>query len=83
LYPWAPRILLDETSSYTSRESVVALRKSGCHFGKEHDRFLRITPCREDEPVCCDESSNPVGPLCYFYVTIFKKGPFAPPVIYF
>ena len=29
-----------------------------CHFGKEDDR-LKIVPCREDELVCCDESSDP------------------------
>jgi len=71
VYLWAPQNLLDETSSYTSRETVVALRKSGCHFGKEHDRFVRIIPCREDEPVCCDESSDLDGPLCFFYATVF------------
>jgi len=30
-------------------------------------------PCREDELVCCDESSDPNGPFFYFYTTIFKK----------
>jgi len=30
-------------------------------------------PCREDELVCCDESSNPDSPFCYFYTIIFKK----------
>ena len=73
MYPWAPKTLLDETSFYTSSERVVTLRKSGCHFGKAHDRFVRIAACREDKPVCCDESSNPEGPFCFFYATIFKK----------
>ena len=70
LYRWAPQNLLDETSSYTSHELIVTLRKNGCHFGKEDDK-LRIVPCREDEPVCCDESSDLDGPLCFFYATVF------------
>ena len=73
MYPWAPKNLLDETSFYTSRERVVTLRKSGYHFHKAHDRFVRITACREDEPMCCDESSDPKGPFCFFYATVFKK----------
>ena len=39
LYPWAPQNLLEEFSIYTSREKIVALRKSECqnkcHFGRE------------------------------------------------
>ena len=64
--------LLHETSGYTSHELIIILRKSKCHFGKEDDR-LRIVPCRVDELVCCDESSNPEGPFCFFYATVFKK----------
>jgi len=44
-----------------------------CIFGREHDRALKLVPCREDEPVCCDESSDPDGPFCYFYAIFFKK----------
>jgi len=73
MYPWAPKNLLDETSFYTSRERVVTLRKSGCHFGKAHDRFVIILARKEDEPVCCDESSDPEGPFCFFYTIVFKK----------
>ena len=29
--------------------------------------------CREGEPICCDESSDPDGPFCYFCATFFKK----------
>jgi len=32
-----------------------------------------MVECREDEPICCDESSNPDGPFCFFYATFFKK----------
>jgi len=42
MYPWALKTLLDKTSLHTFRERVVTLRKSGCHFGKAHDRFVRI-----------------------------------------
>ena len=62
----------NETSSYTSHELIVTLRKSGCHFGKEDDR-LNIVPCREDKPICCDESSDPEDTFCFLYATIFKK----------
>ena len=30
-------------------------------------------PCRVDEPVCCDESSDPGGPFCFIYATVFKN----------
>jgi len=73
MYPWAKKELLNETSFYTTRERIRNLRKSGCSFGKKHDRFVRIAECREDEPVCCDESSNSEGPLCFFYATLFNK----------
>jgi len=58
---------------YTSRELIMALRKGECKFSKENDRSLRIIPCREDEPVYCDESSDPKGPFSYFYTTVFKR----------
>jgi len=82
LYPWTSLNFLDETSSYTSHELIVTLRKNGCHFGKEDDR-LRIVSCREDEPVCYDESSDPKGPICFFYTIVFKKIPFASPLNHF
>jgi len=63
LYPWAPQNLLKETSMYTSRELIVALRKSKCFFGKENDRAIRLIPYQESEPVCCDELSDLEGPF--------------------
>jgi len=48
-------------------------RPKKCIFGRENDRGLKLVPCREDEPICCDESLDPDGPFCYFYTTIFKK----------
>jgi len=73
MYPWAQRNLLTESSFNTTREHIRSLRKSGCSFGKRHDRFIRIVECREDEPVCYDEFSDPKGPFCLFYATLFKK----------
>ena len=73
MYPWAKKNLLNETSFYTTRERIRNLRKSGRSFGKRHDRFIRIAKCKEDEPVCCNESLDPEGPLCFFYATLFKK----------
>ena len=51
----------------------MALRKNECKFDKENDRSLKIISCREDEPAYCDESSDPEGPFCYFYATVFKR----------
>jgi len=63
LYRWAPTALLNETSSFTSLESIVAYRNQTCHkshvFGKDHDKFVRMVACREGESVCADESSDP------------------------
>jgi len=73
LYPWAPQNLLEEVSIYTSREMIVALRKSKCSFGKESNIALRLIPCREDEPVYCDEASDHEVPFCYFYAIVFKR----------
>ena len=48
-------------------------RSKKCTLGRENDRSIKLGPCREDEPICCDESSNPNGPFCYFYTTVLKK----------
>jgi len=73
MYPWAKNDLLNETSFYTTRERIRNLRKSGCSFGKRHDRFIRITECREEELVCYDESSDLEGLFYFFYGNLFKK----------
>ena len=78
LYHWAPVDLLEETSIFTSLESIATYRKrQTCHpsrvFGKDHDKFVRIMTCREGEPVCADEASDPEGPLCFIYSTIFWR----------
>ena len=75
--PWAFDTLLGETSIYTSLEEIVLYMKSErpkkCIFSGKNDRGLKLVPCREDEPICCDESSDQDGPFCYFYTTVFKK----------
>jgi len=78
LYRWAPTALLEETSTFTSLESIATYRKKqtchkSCVFGKDHDKFVRIVACREGEPVCADEASDPEGPFCFIYSTIFRR----------
>jgi len=77
VYPWASDTLLEETTIYTSSEEIVRYMKSEqpkrCILGREDDKGLRVLPCRKDELVCCDESSDPDGPFYYFCNTIFKK----------
>ena len=78
LYRWASAALLNETSSFTSSESIAAYRKKKtCHklwvFGKDRDKYVRMVACREGEPVCADESSDPEGPFCFIYSTIFRR----------
>ena len=34
---------------------------------------MRVVPCRVNQPVFYDESSDSEGPLCFIYSTIFKK----------
>jgi len=70
LYPWAPSNLLEETSEFTTHESIVLYRKSeSCH----KSGVMRVVPCNVNEPVCCDESLDSEGPFCSIYSTIFKK----------
>ena len=78
MFPWAPSPLLEETSEFTTRDKIVLYRKrehpeKKCLFGREDDRFVRVVPYREDEPVCCDEASDPDCPFCFFYSTVFQK----------
>ena len=78
LYPWASSDLLGETSEFTTFVSIMTYRKSehpkkNCLFGKEHDKFVKVVPCRVGEPVCCDKSSDPEGSFYFIYSTIFQK----------
>jgi len=78
LYRWAPDALLKEISSFTSLVSITAYRKKQtCHksrvFGKDHDKYVRMVPCRVGEPVCSDESSDPERPFCFIYSRVFQR----------
>ena len=70
--------LLEETSTFTTLKSITGYRKKqSCHpsrvFGKDHDKYVRKVGCREGEPVCSDEASDPEGPFCFIYSTLFRK----------
>jgi len=70
--------LLEETSTFTSLESITTYRKKqNCHpsrvFGKDHDKFMRIVAYRKGELVCSDEASDPKGPFCFIYSTTFQR----------
>ena len=78
LYRWEPMDLLEETSTFTTLESIATYRKKQtCHpsrvFGKGHNKFVRIVACREGEPMCADEAFDPEGPFCFIYSTIFRR----------
>ena len=78
LYHWAPDTLLKETSSSTSLASITAYRKKQTYhksrvFGKDHNKYLRMVPCRVGEPVCSDESSDAEGPFYFIYSTVFER----------
>jgi len=78
LYHWAPDALLKETSSFNSLASIAAYRKKQTYhksrvFGKDHDKFVRMVPCRVGELVCSDESSDSEGPFCFVYSTVFRR----------
>ena len=68
LLGWCLALFHQETSILTSLASIAVYRKKqtchkSCVFGKEHDKFVRVVPCRVGEPVCSDESSDPKGPF--------------------
>jgi len=78
LYHWAPDALLKETSNFTSFASIATYRKKhtchkSCVFGKDHNKFVRMVPCRVGKPVCSNESSDPEGPFCFIYSTVFRR----------
>ena len=78
LYCWAPVDLLEKTSTFTILESIATYRKKqSCHpsrvFGKDHDKYVQMVACRKGEPVCSDEASDPEGPFCFIYSTLFRR----------
>jgi len=42
-------------------------------MSKRYEDNVKTVECREGEPICYDESSNPGGPFYFFYATFFKK----------
>lgn len=64
--------MIKETSIYTTRSKIRELRESG-GLSKTDENLVKVVVCGEDEPVCCDESSDPNGPFCFFYITFFTK----------
>jgi len=42
-------------------------------MSKRYEGNVKTVECRKGEPICCDESSYPGGPFCFFYATFFKK----------
>ena len=78
LYRWAPDSPITETSKITSFKEIKAYKESEsneklCIFGKEHDRFVKVFPCREGVPVCVDDRADPEEPFFFAYSTIFKR----------
>ena len=43
-------------------------------FGREHDAYVLVRPCREGEPVCADDRTNPAEePFFFMYFSIFMQ----------
>ena len=79
LYHWAPEALLAETSKITTLEDLEAYKDSERDedksriFGKEHDRFVKVMPCRKGELVCADDAMDAEDPFFFLYATVFKR----------
>ena len=78
LYRWAPDELLAETSKITSNKDVITYREGEADekhrvFGREHDAYVSVQPCRKGEPVCADDRASPKEPFFFMYFTIFKR----------
>jgi len=78
LYHWASDELLAETSKITSNKDVNAYKEGESDekfqiFGREHDAYVSVQPCRESEPVCVDDHARPEEPFFFMYSTIFKR----------
>jgi len=42
-------------------------------LSKKDQGLVKVVACREDEPICNDELSDPDGPFFFLYATFFKK----------
>ena len=77
LYHWAFYELLTETSKITSYKDVTSYKESESDekfriFGREHDAYVSVRPCREGKPVCVDDRASPKEPFFFMYSTVFK-----------
>ena len=64
--------LLEETSIFTTHLRIRELRESR-GLSKTHERLVKVIECGENEPVCCDWSSNPKGPFCFSIQLCLQK----------
>jgi len=71
LIPLGSPNLISKTSSYSSHDKIVALRKKKCCFGRE-DNWIFLDPCSPNEPMGCDETLSPGNPFCYIYATMME-----------
>jgi len=82
LYPWAPPNFLTKTSSNTSHEKIVTLRKSKCHFGKEDD-WIFLDPCEVDD-LCVVLNPYPLtDPFATSTPLFLKESFFISPYLFF
>jgi len=77
LYRWASNSLLAETSQITSFKDIEAYKEGESDekyrvFGREHDVYVKVLPCREGEPVFVDDRVDPGDPFFFMYSTTFK-----------
>jgi len=78
LYRWALDSLFAETSQIKTFKDVDVYKEGESDekfriFGREHDRFVKVRPCRDGEHVCLDDRADPKEPFFFMYSTIFKR----------
>jgi len=78
LYHWALDSLLAENSQINTFKDINEYKKSEYDekfhvFGREHDLYVKVLPCKEGEPVCVDDRASPEEPLFFMYAITFKR----------
>ena len=78
LYHWASQDLLAETSKFICNKDVITYNEGEADekyrvFGREHDAYVSVQPCREGKPVCIDDRANPEKPFFFMCSTIFQR----------
>jgi len=71
-YPWIKKELLKEISIFTTDLKIRELRELGA-LSKKDENLVKVVVCREGEPRCCDESSDPNEPLCFLHYLIHQS----------